>query len=164
MTDLSDKIRQLIEAEGVTLKEAITSLVDVQYQLVNPGESQPGVPKPEQPVVTKVEQKRPKSVKYDPFYDPPPPFQSDAPPPRTPPPSQVIAKAGTACVCDACRKVVCVTARDIVANMGADDFLKSFKPMEGMPPVPERMNVKWDDTGMWIDCYACGAELKLRLA
>jgi len=106
-----------------------------------------------------------KSVAYDPQFDPPPPMTGDPVPPRNEPSKgKVIIPKNTAAICDACRKVVYITNKDVTEGMAYDDFAAAFTPTDpGIELIGESIDLQNIDGNISVDCPACNAPKALYL-
>jgi hypothetical protein len=105
----------------------------------------------------------PKSIKYDPMYDPAPPFDVEKVPERVETPSRILAAQNTACICNACKKVVYITNKSIMDGMKVADFIAAYTPTAGMKPLDRTMEIQNFDGNIACDCVACGASKQLFL-
>lgn len=151
-----DKICKAIE--GLSVKQAVEALVNVQYQILHQS-----VPSPTTPQIPKEPSFKPKSIKYDPLTDPAPPMDVDRVPERVVHPSRVLAKSGTACICNACRKVVFITNTDIKDGMKVSEFIEAFTPLEGMSKLAKTAEIQNIDGNIATDCPVCSAAKQLYL-
>jgi hypothetical protein len=107
---------------------------------------------------------KPKSIHYDPLYDPPPPFDPDPlPPPQEAATGAVVAVANSACICVSCNKVGYITNADIRDNMKIVDFLAAFTPSPGMPALTRSLEIQNIDGNISIDCPSCKQSKSLYL-
>ncbi len=103
-----------------------------------------------------------KPIKYDPVYDPAPPFDVDKPPERVST-GKVLAEPNHACVCVTCNKVGYTVNKLIKDGDRIDDFLTSYTPMPGIQPLTRKIEIMNVDGQISIDCPICHANKSMYL-
>ncbi len=86
--------------------------------------------------------------------------------PTAKPLGAVIAPKGYPCVCVACSKKIYVVNKDVHENEKVGDFIDSYTPMPGYPPITRQTKISNIENNITIDCpdKECSGELSLYLA
>jgi hypothetical protein len=158
--DVTDMLYQLIVSEKMSRRDAVQAVADLLQMVLGEKTESPTPPKV---MMDKPQVFTPKSIKYDPMYDPPPPFTSDPLPERVETPGRVLAKKNTACICNGCKKVVYVTSVDVVDGMKVSDFIEAYVPTEGMPKIDKTTEIQNLEGVISMDCPNCKSQKQLYL-
>lgn len=77
-----------------------------------------------------------------------------------------IADKGYPCVCIACSKHIYTLNKDLYDNTMVKDFIESYTPMPGYPPISRKSKISNINNNITMDCPnpECHGELSLYLA
>jgi len=168
LSELAKTHEEALLAQNLTKSELIALLALIQARIYSKVYSNMGPSIVTVPLVSapKTESEPPKkstkSVKYDPVYDPQPPFEPDKPPERIVS-VKVLAQPNDACVCMACNKVSYTVNRLIRDGDKVDNFLASYTPMPSVPKLTRKIEIMNVDGQISVDCPQCGANKSLYL-
>lgn len=170
LSELAKTHTEAIFAEELTLSEIIALLAIIEariyskvYGSMGSREKTPTAAPSSAPAAKKdVPVKPAKPIQYDPVYDPAPPFDVDKPPERVNT-GKVLAEPNHACLCAACNKVSYTVNRIIHDGDKVEDFLASYTPMPGIPPLTRKIEIMNVDGQISINCPHCGANKSLYL-
>jgi len=148
---------ELTKIELVMLLALIDARIKSAVFSAGTGESRKSVSKKVVKRIVPVVRKK-KGIKYDPMFDPAPPFSPDPlPPPEAVEPERILVSKNTACICSVCNKVIYIVKQDVYNNCKIPAFIDSFSPTDGNKPIDRTAEIQNIDGQITTDCPSCGA-------